>query len=238
MVMKMLIEAGANVDLKDGNGRIVLSLAKESSNSATMRLLCGAGSLQRDSHRERRKADEEDFNKRDSYHYHPLIMIDSIRIIELYPDAICIDQTDDQERNQQVAVMGEIYRAASSVIMWLGEEIGAIQTASDLLPRVARAQRTLLQEAGDLLVEEGPAEGGEDPKTLLERMFEEQNATEAFEHLMQRTNIWPPEIFNSHIVADSGPQAEILFEDVVFILHTLEVTDPRDEIFASRGLCQ
>ncbi|RGP59491.1 ankyrin repeat domain-containing protein [Fusarium sporotrichioides] len=50
------------------------------------------------------------------------------------------------------------------------------------------------------------------------------------------SNIWPPEIFNSRIVADSGPQAEILFEDVVSILHTLEVTDPRDQMFASLGL--
>ncbi|KAM0497400.1 hypothetical protein ACHAP8_006892 [Fusarium lateritium] len=348
MVMKMLIEAGANVDLKDGDGRTALSLAKESSNDATMRLLCRASSLRRDSHRERRKADEVDFNKKDYYQYQPLMMDDSIRIIELYPgnpgdimefeleevslasktpfealsyewkerygtipvqcdgqkilitpnckaamerlrlrdksrylwiDAICINQTHDQERNQQVAIMGEIYLAADRVIMWFGEETEAIETAFDLLPRVARAQRTLLQEAGNLPVEEGLAEEVEDPETLLNGMFKEENVMEAFDDLMQRTywtRAWilpeiviggtrgiamcgnqscdwatlkygmpiykfcrfgqPPIIFNSGLVGELGLEAEMLFEDVVFILHTLEATDPRDKIFASLGL--
>jgi hypothetical protein len=35
-------------------------------------------------------------------------------------DAICIDQTNILERNQQVAQMGEIYSSASSVLIWLG----------------------------------------------------------------------------------------------------------------------
>ncbi|OBS24206.1 hypothetical protein FPOA_04753 [Fusarium poae] len=348
MVMKMLIEAGANVGLKDGDGRTALSLAKESSNDAAMRLLCRASSLRRDSHRERRKADEEDFNKKDYYHYEPLMMRDSIRIIELYPgnpgdimefeleevslasktpfealsyewqerygtipvqcdgkkilitpnckaamerlrlrdksrylwiDAICINQTHDQERNQQVAIMGEIYRAADRVIMWLGEETETIETAFDLLPKVARAQRALLEEAGGLPAEEGSAEEVEDPGTLLNSMFKEQDVMDAFDDLMQRTywtRAWilpeiviagtrgiamcgnkscdwttlkygmpiykfcrfgqPPIIFNSGLVGEVGPEAEMLFEDVVFILHTLEATDPRDKIFASLGL--
>ncbi|KPA39620.1 hypothetical protein FLAG1_07518 [Fusarium langsethiae] len=200
----LLLELGARTEEKDDHGRVPLWIATKNRHMNTVKLLVKYGA---------------NIEAADHYGSTPLTVVVRYgdRKLAEYPL-----ETDDQERNQQVAVMGEIYRAASSVIMWLGEEIGAIQTASDLLPRVARAQRTLLQEAGDLLVEEGPAEGGEDPKTLLERMFEEQNATEAFEHLMQRTNIWPPEIFNSHIVADSGPQAEILFEDVVFILHTLE----------------
>lgn len=35
-------------------------------------------------------------------------------------DAICIDQQNDLERNQQVAHMGDIYSKATSVIAWLG----------------------------------------------------------------------------------------------------------------------
>jgi hypothetical protein len=40
----------------------------------------------------------------------------------LWIDSICIDQTDGsiQERNIQVAMMGDIYEAASDVLVWLG----------------------------------------------------------------------------------------------------------------------
>lgn len=42
----------------------------------------------------------------------------------LWVDAICIDQGDSaesvRERNQQVALMGEVYRRAEQVIIWLG----------------------------------------------------------------------------------------------------------------------
>jgi hypothetical protein len=43
----------------------------------------------------------------------------------LWVDAICIDQSDDeesvQERNRQVALMGEVYRLATRTFCWLGE---------------------------------------------------------------------------------------------------------------------
>ncbi|CAM1505179.1 Fc.00g108160.m01.CDS01 [Cosmosporella sp. VM-42] len=41
----------------------------------------------------------------------------------LWIDAICIDQTaaGTQDRNSQVAMMGDIYSAASDVLIWLGE---------------------------------------------------------------------------------------------------------------------
>jgi hypothetical protein len=37
-------------------------------------------------------------------------------------DAICINQADDLERNQQVALMTRIYKKCSGVQVWLGEE--------------------------------------------------------------------------------------------------------------------
>ncbi|PCD34539.1 hypothetical protein FGRA07_08857 [Fusarium graminearum] len=348
MVMKMLIEAGANVDLRDGDGRTALSLAKEGSHDASMRLLCRASSLRRESHRQQRKADEVDFDKKGSYHYRPLMMKNSTRIIELYPgvpgdilefeleevplfsatpfealsyewqerygtipvqcdgqkifitpnckaameklrlrdksrylwiDAICINQTNEQERNQQVAIMGDIYRAAQRVVMWLGEETEPIKAAFEMLPTVAKAQSMLLQAAGELPGGEVTTEGVEDPQKMLDSMFKEQSAMDAFWELMQRTywtRAWilpeiviagsrglvmcgrqfcewttlqlgmpiyeycnfgqPPMIFNSGLVGDMGPEAEMLFEDVVFVLHTLQATDPRDKIFASLGL--
>lgn len=40
----------------------------------------------------------------------------------MWIDAICINQNHIQERNQQVSLMGDIYRGAKQVLIWLGEE--------------------------------------------------------------------------------------------------------------------
>lgn len=40
----------------------------------------------------------------------------------IWIDALCIDQQNMQERQSQVLLMGQIYRASSSVMIWLGEE--------------------------------------------------------------------------------------------------------------------
>lgn len=39
----------------------------------------------------------------------------------LWADAICIDQSDDEERSSQVALMAEIYSQAVQTVVWLGE---------------------------------------------------------------------------------------------------------------------
>lgn len=40
----------------------------------------------------------------------------------LWIDALCINQTDDVEKGPQVAMMGDIYRHATRVVVWLGTE--------------------------------------------------------------------------------------------------------------------
>ncbi|KAL8926894.1 MAG: hypothetical protein Q9208_002703 [Pyrenodesmia sp. 3 TL-2023] len=40
----------------------------------------------------------------------------------LWVDAVCINQSDTEERNQQVALMRDVFTKASQVIAWLGEE--------------------------------------------------------------------------------------------------------------------
>lgn len=40
----------------------------------------------------------------------------------LWVDAVCIDQSNDTERSAQVAIMAQIYAAASRVLIWLGED--------------------------------------------------------------------------------------------------------------------
>ena len=44
----------------------------------------------------------------------------SVRL--LWVDAICINQQDVEERNDQVARMADIYKSAEKVIVWLGPE--------------------------------------------------------------------------------------------------------------------
>ncbi|KAF2144480.1 uncharacterized protein K452DRAFT_198659, partial [Aplosporella prunicola CBS 121167] len=39
----------------------------------------------------------------------------------LWIDALCINQDDDAERAQQVAIMGSIYLDATQVVVWLGK---------------------------------------------------------------------------------------------------------------------
>ena len=46
----------------------------------------------------------------------------------LWTDSICINQSDLQERSQQVRLMGQIYRKASTVLIWLGEDVDGSKT--------------------------------------------------------------------------------------------------------------
>ncbi len=39
-------------------------------------------------------------------------------------DGVCIDQSNPAERSEQVAFMGEIYREADRVVVWLGTDEG------------------------------------------------------------------------------------------------------------------
>ncbi|KAI9691016.1 MAG: hypothetical protein M1822_008636 [Bathelium mastoideum] len=53
----------------------------------------------------------------------------------LWIDAICINQSDINERNRQIKRMREIYNLADEVIVWLGTETPDNRTAVDLLRR-------------------------------------------------------------------------------------------------------
>jgi hypothetical protein len=51
----------------------------------------------------------------------------------LWVDAICIDQNNLDERNQQINLMEQIYRLNASVYMWLGEEADESDLAMETL---------------------------------------------------------------------------------------------------------
>lgn len=54
-------------------------------------------------------------------------------------DAICIDQTNVEERNQQVTIMRRIYAQATRVLVWLGDEDETTELAFQKLGRCAYA---------------------------------------------------------------------------------------------------
>jgi Heterokaryon incompatibility protein (HET) len=68
----------------------------------------------------------------------------------LWVDAICIDQSSNAERGHQVELMGEIYKFANNVIIWLGEQQPgtkrAFQHAQNFyrLTRVIKKAKTLI----------------------------------------------------------------------------------------------
>jgi hypothetical protein len=50
---------------------------------------------------------------------HHLRYLDKVRV--LWVDALCINQTDNDEKSSQVARMGDIYKRAEQTTVWLGE---------------------------------------------------------------------------------------------------------------------
>ncbi|KAH8659213.1 heterokaryon incompatibility protein-domain-containing protein [Tricladium varicosporioides] len=60
--------------------------------------------------------------------------------ITLWIDALCINQSDQKERTQQIQVMGLIYRKATSVCVWLGPDNNKIDLAIWLFEQAIRGR--------------------------------------------------------------------------------------------------
>ncbi|TPX14639.1 uncharacterized protein E0L32_005331 [Thyridium curvatum] len=58
--------------------------------------------------------------------------------LPIWIDAICINQSDDAEKNLQISMMRRVYRSASHVIIWLGRATTYSEQAIALLPVIAR----------------------------------------------------------------------------------------------------
>ena len=59
----------------------------------------------------------------------------------IWADAICINQQDIDERNQQVRLMRQIYVTAQQVVIWLGEEADHSDLGMALIPKLAEAYK-------------------------------------------------------------------------------------------------
>ena len=59
----------------------------------------------------------------------------------LWADAICINQQDTNERNQQVRLMRQIYELADQVVVWLGAEAQFTYLGMPLIPKLVAADK-------------------------------------------------------------------------------------------------
>ncbi|KAK1833037.1 heterokaryon incompatibility protein-domain-containing protein [Podospora conica] len=64
----------------------------------------------------------------------------------LWVDAICINQSDTDEKNHQVPLMRHIYGRSARVLIWLGDASATSDLAMDFLRHWAHAIRTALDE--------------------------------------------------------------------------------------------
>lgn len=56
----------------------------------------------------------------------------------LWIDAICINQKDSKEREQQVGIMGDIYSLAERTVVWLGDTFAGIELAFNLVDKMQK----------------------------------------------------------------------------------------------------
>jgi hypothetical protein len=85
----------------------------------------------------------------------------------LWIDSICIDQNSPAERNKQVALMGEIYKRAEQVVVWLGESDArtdlAMQRLSDIGQVGGEKDKAHMKSTFELLFGVGVRDESEDP---------------------------------------------------------------------------
>ncbi|KAH8682947.1 heterokaryon incompatibility protein-domain-containing protein [Tricladium varicosporioides] len=106
-----------------------------------------------------------------------LRLLDEVRI--LWVDQICIDQNDLAERSEQVSLMGEIYRGAEVVNIWLGEEKEDTELVIGFLPKLLSCFKT--SEEGDRTTDELP-----DVIGTLGILTLRSDSWEAFRNIFQR----------------------------------------------------
>lgn len=63
----------------------------------------------------------------------------------IWADAVCINQENEEEKSQQVQIMPLIYRKASKVLIWLGDESnGEASTVFNLISRMVSSSSELV----------------------------------------------------------------------------------------------
>ncbi|KAG4443343.1 hypothetical protein IFR05_001132 [Cadophora sp. M221] len=77
------------------------------------------------------------------------------RNLVLWTDAICINQEDEEEKPQQLMLMGKIYSQAKTVLCWIGEEKQQTQNAFRIISSIAEAFHLKIPGTRESFVESG-----------------------------------------------------------------------------------
>jgi len=104
----------------------------------------------------------------------------------LWVDAVCIDQSNIEERNHQVKLMNSIYKNAKIVFMWLGEEADSSDLAMDILSLCENqiVQGARIKAAGRWSRAEHEAQGKALVKLFRDEIYDKH--WEAVAHLFVR----------------------------------------------------
>jgi hypothetical protein len=110
----------------------------------------------------------------------------------LWIDAICIDQSNVEERNTQVQRMSQIYRNASCVLAWLGERNHNSDLAFDTVESIGGAENEMIWKPRDLHHQDGEREYLQ-PRDL-DKLRDPENLSmeewQALRDLFQNRNWW------------------------------------------------
>lgn len=96
----------------------------------------------------------------------------------VWADQICINQADDSERSQQVALMDQIYTGTECVLVWLGAETQATTQAIEGLKLLARIAKLCgVNGAKDANVRYDFAQSTDQQKEVMQKLVDEYDFT-------------------------------------------------------------
>ncbi|KAK1993786.1 heterokaryon incompatibility protein, partial [Colletotrichum falcatum] len=74
--------------------------------------------------------------------------------LTIWIDAICINQTSNQEKNTQVPLMRDIYKGAAELFVWLGESTAGLDRIFNSIQRVSEHNMEIEPEGISQIAEE------------------------------------------------------------------------------------
>ncbi len=154
----------------------------------------------------------------------------------LWVDAICIHQDSVEERNQQVAIMRDIYRNARHTVIWLGPEGDRSSDAFDIIPSLLaiRRDKPIRGVYWGMRSRYTLSPGEVDANPELKRLIQNRDARTAFLVLVQRpwfSRVWVVQeaTVSPHATIVCGAR-EVLFDDFTLAVLTFDALDLYPEI--------
>ncbi|KAJ8126107.1 hypothetical protein O1611_g7531 [Lasiodiplodia mahajangana] len=187
-------------------------------------------------------------------------------IRSIWADSICINQKDDEEKAKQIPLMTEIYRCASSVLVWMGkhqkeearlrkiailsQKKKSIETAKSDMAEIISAltelvslrwfsRRWVIQEV--VLNPNVTFYGGMASVLWLRiaqllNLVPQKYSSSAISHLRTMKTMWDVHTGMSSPAHDKSPRPALGILDLMFTFSDTECADGRDRIYALAGL--